>query len=98
MKTFNIIKKIIFYLKLATLKESLINDNDMGEMAKSEFLKKFQDLETNFVLKHGIVPIDLFEFCTDIPVILKKGKNVTNIEHRNLQYESDKTRLQQKNN
>ena len=63
----------------------------MGEMAKSEFLKKFQDLETNFVFKHGIIPIYLFEFYTEIPVILM------NIEHRNLQYESDKTRLQQKN-
>ncbi len=31
-------------------------------MTKSEFLKKFQDLETNFVFKHGIIPIGLFEF------------------------------------
>jgi hypothetical protein len=61
----------------------------MDKMARSEFLKKFQDLEANFVFKHGIVPIDLFEFCTEIPVILKKGKNVMNIENRNLQYESD---------
>jgi hypothetical protein len=83
--------------KLATLKESIIKDIDMDDMEKSEFLKKFQDLETNFVLKHGIVPIDLYEFCTEIPVILKKGKNVMNVEHKNLQYESDKASLQQKN-
>jgi hypothetical protein len=39
----------------------------MDKMKKSEFLKKFQDLETNCVLKHGKI---IIESCKEIPVIM----------------------------
>ena len=29
-------------------------------------------METSFVLKHGIVPVDMHEFCTETTVFLKK--------------------------